>query len=307
MSVRRAQAMTAITACPQCQTRFRVTEEQLRARHGDVRCGRCHHIFNARETLLEEIPEPETSTGTENPAPGEAPETLPEASQAETAPEIGLTPEPGRAEEAAPPEIIPEPEPALEPQPEIRVIRVQPPPERPESKVSPERPKYGPPPKPRRAWPWALASLLLLLGLGTQGTYYFRDMIAASFPALRPALVQACDHLQCRVSLPRNPALLSIETTELNADPARANIVVLTSVLRNRASHDQAYPSLELTLTNTRDEMVARRTFVPREYLRRGAAIEQGIPAGSEIAVKLLMDLGDIKAAGYRLYLFYPS
>jgi len=37
------------TQCPNCQTRFRVTEEQLGIAKGKVRCGNCMNIFNAIE------------------------------------------------------------------------------------------------------------------------------------------------------------------------------------------------------------------------------------------------------------------
>ena len=39
--------------CPNCQTVFRVTPEQLRARAGKVRCGQCQAVFNALDSLLE--------------------------------------------------------------------------------------------------------------------------------------------------------------------------------------------------------------------------------------------------------------
>lgn len=367
--------MSRITACPQCQTRFRVTEEQLEARDGKVRCGRCEHIFNALETLIEESPLPEEATASAPaqasgpdkqildflptqppPIPSEAeaqqeevpapenddtseplfeleithPATPPDADEpffaADLTPpehpalEAELPPEPpsafpsdeeanaiGSATEPAPElPAVSDLEPDAESKAEVRVVRIQPPPVIIQPKVSPASPKYAPPPRPKRAWPWALATLLLLAGLVGQGIYFFRDAIAAHYPLTRPLLEQACDHLQCRVSLPRNPDLISIESSELHADPARANIVVLTSLLRNRAPHVQAYPTLELTLTNTRDEMVTRVLFTPREYLRNPASIPQGIPAGGEVAVKLLMDLGELKAEGYRLYLFYP-
>ncbi len=35
------------TSCHHCQSRFRVTEQQLQAAHGKVRCGECDEIFNA--------------------------------------------------------------------------------------------------------------------------------------------------------------------------------------------------------------------------------------------------------------------
>ncbi len=41
------------TRCPACSTVFRITPEQIRVRHGQVRCGRCQRLFNALDSLLE--------------------------------------------------------------------------------------------------------------------------------------------------------------------------------------------------------------------------------------------------------------
>ncbi len=41
------------TRCPGCATTFRVTPEQLKARHGKVRCGKCQRVFDAIEALLD--------------------------------------------------------------------------------------------------------------------------------------------------------------------------------------------------------------------------------------------------------------
>jgi predicted Zn finger-like uncharacterized protein len=42
--------------CPDCQTRFRVTAESLRAAHGTVRCGRCGAAFDALVHLSDSVP-----------------------------------------------------------------------------------------------------------------------------------------------------------------------------------------------------------------------------------------------------------
>src|SRR5262245_21502190 len=42
--------MSMMTRCPTCSTAFRVTEQQLRARDGQVRCGRCDTLFDAMTT-----------------------------------------------------------------------------------------------------------------------------------------------------------------------------------------------------------------------------------------------------------------
>lgn len=58
------------TQCPQCETRFRVTGEQISVARGKVRCGNCMNVFNAIEhqTLFESSP-PESPA---RPAPGPA-------------------------------------------------------------------------------------------------------------------------------------------------------------------------------------------------------------------------------------------
>jgi predicted Zn finger-like uncharacterized protein len=38
--------MSMNTTCPKCSTSFRVNSEQLAAREGKVRCGRCSNVFN---------------------------------------------------------------------------------------------------------------------------------------------------------------------------------------------------------------------------------------------------------------------
>jgi len=44
-----------LTRCPHCQTQFRVKAEQLRMRQGKVRCGVCQGVFDALESLRDEI------------------------------------------------------------------------------------------------------------------------------------------------------------------------------------------------------------------------------------------------------------
>lgn len=43
--------MALVTTCPACQSSFFVKPEQLAAHRGDVRCGKCQHVFNALSAL----------------------------------------------------------------------------------------------------------------------------------------------------------------------------------------------------------------------------------------------------------------
>lgn len=154
----------------------------------------------------------------------------------------------------------------------------------------------------RRRWPWALASMLLFTVAAAQGLQQFGAEIAARQPALRPVLVRACGLVTCNLALPQRPKLINIEASDLQAvDPSRPGLIQLTATLRNHAGYDVAYPSMDLVLTNTRDHTLARRIFVPREYLAKGADISTGIPASAEFTVRLDLDTGDLAASGFRL------
>ena len=43
-----------VTACPNCDTRFRVTESQLQVAKGQVRCGACLHVFDGTSQLIQD-------------------------------------------------------------------------------------------------------------------------------------------------------------------------------------------------------------------------------------------------------------
>jgi len=156
---------------------------------------------------------------------------------------------------------------------------------------------------------WSLLVLTAAAALAGQAAYSYRTEIAALIPDARAPLDAACHLLRCQVPLPRRPELMSIESSDLQAEPRRDGVIVLNAVLRNRATFAQDYPALELTLTDEADRPVLRRVLAPREYLdpARGApGAAQGIPAGAEVSLRIYFDAGRRRATGYRLYLFYP-
>lgn len=162
------------------------------------------------------------------------------------------------------------------------------------------------PPAPRK-WPWALATTTCLLLLVGQAVYFFRVDLAAHFPGLKPALVSYCRLLQCSVPLPSIGELMSIESSELEADPALENHITLNALLRNRAIFSQAFPHLELTLNDSQDKPLARRVFKPADYLPPIESESFGLLPNHELGIKLHLDVTDLKPTGYRLVLFYPK
>ena len=102
-----------------------------------------------------------------------------------------------------------------------------------------------------------------------------RSEIAASVPEARPYLNKMCELLRCTVALPQRPRQISIEASDMQAtDPANPGVIALTATLRNNATTELGYPALDVVLTNTKEHTVARRIFLPADYLgrRQGAA-----------------------------------
>ena len=150
----------------------------------------------------------------------------------------------------------------------------------------------------------ALALPLLLAGFLAQGIYLFRNQLAAWFPEAKPALATACRLIDCEVGLPTQIDAVAIESSELQA--ADQNTFSLSVLLANHGAIMQAWPNIELTLNDADDKPIARRVFVPRDYLPASQEIDKGFAPKSEQAIKLYFELTQLKASGYRVYLFYP-
>jgi len=269
--------MSLVTKCASCGTTFRVTEQQLRAHNGKVRCGTCMTVFDGLKALVV-LPEP---------AQQDAP--LPAAAVAEPA---GFELEPVVAAAAAQPEAARAPEAARDehdygPAPQQLSLDEQLYPE--------EAQRPG-------ARAWAAGAVLLALALAGQAVYVYRGELAAQYPALRPYMVQLCEPLRCTVAPPQRPKQIAIEASDLQAmDASRPGLIQLTATLRNHAGHDLGYPAIDLVLTNTKEHTLARRIFAPGEYLERGRDVLAGLPANAEITVRLDLDTGDLNPAGFRL------
>lgn len=300
MCVRR-ETMSDTTQCPTCNTRFKVSQTQLDAHQGLVRCGRCQAVFNATEYLQDDQPSPQLDL----PIAPEAPRSTFVDTAAEPFPATQEKLDLSLAESARPEQQdIEQQDTKLqnnnEPDELIKLAQKI-------SFADSSDVTSLESAKEKLTWPWIVGSLLLLIVLLAQAAYFFRVELAANQPGLKPVLNSYCRMLQCNVPLPHKADLMSIESSELEADPAQASVITLNALLRNHASYSQAYPDLELTLTDAQDKPLARRTFRPGEYLKPGEDEKEGLAANQELSVKLNLDTTSLKPSGYRLLLFYPQ
>ncbi|HET9733627.1 MAG TPA: DUF3426 domain-containing protein [Burkholderiales bacterium] len=272
-----------VTRCPQCSTAFRALEEQLAARGGLVRCGKCAAVFDGNAHRMEDGSPAEPSPQLRLFEPGSAP-----GAQSAAARSASATASPAAAAGRG----------ASAPKATARADE-DPLPGFLEEEV----------PRARFTALWALGALLAFAALLAQLALYYRTELATLVPQTRPHLAEACRLLGCELRLPRRPDLLSLESSDLQADTRREGLIVLNAVIRNRAPFAQEHPALELTLTDAADKAVVRRVLQPADYLSAPAraTLAQGIAAGGESVLRVHFDTRGVRATGYRVYLFYPS
>jgi predicted Zn finger-like uncharacterized protein len=284
--------MSMYTRCPQCETVFRVTPQQLQASSGQVRCGRCQEVFDAFAALSSQLP------------PSATPAEAPEAGQSAPA---GETP-PAARRQAAPAHWD-----SARAGPAVGERRLESPAAAAPAVLDevapltlPEELFGAPPAGQRRMLLWGLASVGLSVMLLAQALWFFPGDFAARLPAARDTLQRFCEWTGCQLALPRLPEQLFIEASDLQLlDPAHPSEVLLTATIRNRAPLVQAFPLLDLTLTDQTNQTAARKVFAPDEYLDRSVDRSQGLGANQEVSLRLYLDTGNVKPAGYRLYLFF--
>lgn len=294
------------TRCPGCRTIFRVRPEQLAIRNGQVRCGHCKNVFDGNEAMISLAPRQVSDVPPDDEA-ALGPPTVTLRSAA------ALTPAPA-AEPFAPP-------PADDAGDGDAGPATAPPAGQPEAAASAAAAddalawenRFAPRPGGRlpgmldRVYAFAVPLLLVVL-LG-QAVFHFRDQLAVRVPAAKPVLAKACALLGCAILPLRdtdNGGALSIDASDLQADPAHRGLLVLMATLRNRATWPLGYPHLELTLTDAQDQVVARRALAPTDYAGGTVEVGAGIGPNAEVSVKLFIDASATAAAGYRLYAFYP-
>lgn len=293
---------------------FKVVSDQLKISDGWVRCGHCADVFDATlylDTLVAPAPWPETPDGAAQ-IPAEPPEAsnppvAPDARDSDfhadlrqfatgasvTVPDIDLGDAPPDAPEtgnqmpvsdmvvATTGKVEPHPEPSFVRQARRRAFWRSP---------------------GMRAMLSVLALLLTLMLAGQWGLHE-RDRLAALQPGLAPVLSRLCAPLGCKVASVRRIDAIVIDSATLVR--RLGNFYSFDLVLKNTAPMELAVPALELSLTDTRDAVIARRVFLPEELPGAPGLL----PAQGSITVSLRLSLavGDaMPMAGYRALVFYP-
>ncbi|MEO6118858.1 MAG: DUF3426 domain-containing protein [Methylotenera sp.] len=296
--------MSSITNCPSCQTQFVVTDEQLHQHNGKVRCGNCLNVFDATQQIVQLDTQYDTDLTTadntisddvkfdESPSK-EAPLyeiESPVVSNEIFAQEVESNEKDVnlKTSEAAITASIHDNQPSI-----FDDLAGK-------SKLKAKKSRNKP-----RTWLVLLLAIVLLVIAVAQSIYFLRSEIAIYYPNVKPYLVETCKQLGCTIDLPKKIELIVIDDSDIQEDPDHLGLMRLSSTLINQAGFNQAYPNLELTLTDINDKPKLRRIFKPSEYLAANTNIANGLAAGEEVKVKLAITTQGETVAGYRVFVTY--
>jgi predicted Zn finger-like uncharacterized protein len=243
--------------CPDCRTVFSLDAGVLAQARGAVICGNCETLFDALETLADQLP----------PEPFRL---LPGTARSEEAPRLELAVYRPRADvPVVPPVLDPPAEPAFTP----RFVH-----------------ERRAPRKRVRRWPWVLTCLLLALLLAGQLAWAKRDALIAD-PAIGRWLRETCASLGCELPLVRDVHRLHLVARDVQAHPSVPGALMISATVRNDAPFAQPYPVVTLILSDADGRRVAMRRLRPSEYLGDGATARAGLAPGASAA--LLFEVAD--------------
>jgi predicted Zn finger-like uncharacterized protein len=241
------------TQCPECLTIYKIGAAMLAQSHASVRCGHCNAVFDALRTLADQLPNEQVQRLDAN------------------------------AGDGSPPQLI---APALRPAVGQQTLLFDPD-ERPTRARRSGTPAFA---RARRArpvtrnWPWTLGATGLLLCLLAQIGYAERATLLDDARA-RTVLDRVCDTFGCHLPLRHEPAKLELLSRDIRPHPSVPNALIISATLRNDAAFAQAFPAVEISLSDLDENRIAMRRFLPQEYLGDAHSMATGLAPGATAAL----------------------
>lgn len=228
------------TRCPDCGAPYHIEPELLLGSDGRARCYRCGAVF---DVALRAKKAEATPKGTAAPLLVRADEAQDEP------PPDGAAPAPQDSAEPAKelPFGVPE---NLEP---LQVSR--------EAALDVSDTLYEK--RSRRGLVYGWLAALLLLGLGLQLAWQYRQQLLADYPFLAPV----CEHLPCFDPVTHEPDRFRVMQRAIRPAANQPGALTLDAAIRNDAHAAQALPDIQLSLVDIEGKVLIRRSLSPRDYL----------------------------------------
>lgn len=239
--------------CPECLTVYKLAANVLAAGHGIARCGYCAATFDALRTLTEQLP-PEPIERLQQHQPAAEPPQL----HSPILRPKGVHAEDEVASQQAPLPLL-----------QDRVGELG-------KWAAPAFAKSPRQPKQSRTWPWALGTLALIFSFTAELAYAKREWLFND-PTVRPWLDIVCAKTSCRLPARNDPNKFELISRDIRPHPSVPEALIISATLRNAANFTQAFPVIEISLSDLDENRVGMRRFQPREYITDSKTLARGM------------------------------
>jgi predicted Zn finger-like uncharacterized protein len=234
------------TQCPDCLTIYLIDPETLAQARGSVACGHCTAVFYALRTLTEDVP-----AGAQR---------LAQHAAGGAVPQLTL--------------------PIMRPVAATRAVSAP-------ASASASIPEFA---RTNRAmsnsqgWAWKAGIALLFPLLLAQIAWAERAELLQN-PVAHAWVERGCALLHCRLPLARDVDNLVLLSRDVRPHPSVPNALIISAMLRNDADMAQAFPTVEIRLTDLDEHPIAMRRFKPAEYLGDAGMLKSGLAAHASTAL----------------------
>jgi predicted Zn finger-like uncharacterized protein len=254
------------TYCPHCSTHFRITEEQIDAAEGHVRCGVCNEIFNIYEAVEAQSLENEQQAllNDSNDTIG-VDEQLSDISESAPVSKNSFNENASSDNAPAEPVEIDDDSGTVDKSDDFF------------NDDDDNSLDYIVPDELRDSKPlnqhattktvlWSAGILLLISSLVLEYIWFNRDQFQ-QFPALLNKIESLCARLECNTLAQRDPTKIRLMSRNVISHPNEQDVLIINITLKNNAEFEQAYPVIQVDFSDRRGGIIAARRFYPDEYL----------------------------------------
>ncbi len=152
---------------------------------------------------------------------------------------------------------------------------------------------------PWRTLFWTLGILLLIITAAGQITWFQRDTLI-QHPEGKILLEKGCEILGCQLPVQHTPEKIIVISRSVSAAPGADGALEVELVMHNTSRFPQSYPTLQISLFDRNERLVARRHFTPEQYLSESEHSSQLLPADTTFRGRLSLQDPGPKVSGFK-------
>ena len=266
--------MRVVITCPNCNTSYQIDDSKIKKSDGHARCYQCNHIFNA---LLNAQPVADANNVDHLNLPDSADLYDQESTviKSELMDELAdrelsslFVPEQQSALITGPDDITLQDSGNLKPEDLLdihsdKLAEIEPLTANQSKPVTTSRPTLI------GTFFWSITILLLLAAFLVQVAWINRDQVLANNQA-RQLIEKACNHIpRCELPVKHAPESYEIIERQVSLHPKVKGILSLSLMFENRADFAQQAPGITLSLFDSKQTLIARRSFSYKDYLAK--------------------------------------